>query len=250
MSWDDEGLVIGTMPLWAQIADRLRAGIAKGEFVEGDVLPSEAQIMGRFEISRATARAGLNQLASEGLVERRSGKGTRVLPSKVELPLNLLSSFSEDMNSRGLKPGYGEVTITVEPLEGHVAEALETRTGVRAVRVERLLLANKKVIAHSTSWLSPAFIPASDAPNAQAITRGPLYQWLEVEHGFRVTHGTEVIEGGVADAELAERLGIAAGSAVLIANRTARIRDGKPIEYVERQYRADRYRYRIELVRP
>lgn len=250
MSWDNADLIAGTMPLWAQIADRLREGVEKGEFVEGDVLPSEAEIMDRFGISRATARTGLNQLASEGLVERKSGKGTRVLPARVELPLNLLSSFSDDMRSRNLKPGYGQVTITVEPLQRHVAEALETRTGTRAIRVERLLLANNAVIAHSTSWLAPKFISVRNVPNAQAITRGPLYQWLESEHGLRVTHGTEVIEGGVADAELAERLGIKAGAAVLQANRTARMLDGKPIEYVERQYRADRYRYRIELVRP
>jgi len=250
MAWDDEDLVNGAMPLWAQIADRLRQAIGDGDFAEGDDLPSESQLISRFGISRATARNALNQLESEGLVERRSGKGTTVLPARVELPLNLLSSFSDDMISRGLTPGYGEISILVDKAHKRAAEALDIPVETDVVRVERLLLANGAAIAHSTSWLSPAFVPIDTIAAAKAIATKPLYRWLETEHGVRVTHGTEIIEGGVADVRLAKQLDVPVGSAVLNATRTARTKDGRPIEYVERNYRADRYRYRVELVRP
>src|SRR6188768_2744460 len=104
MAWNDADLAKSAMPLWAQIAERLRTAIADGEFTEGDDLPSESLLVARFGVSRATARNALSQLANEGLVERRSGKGTTVLPARVELPLNLLSSFAEDMRSRGMRP--------------------------------------------------------------------------------------------------------------------------------------------------
>lgn len=241
---------MGALPLWAQIANRLRSAIEAREFEEGQDLPSEAQIIKRFAISRATARNALGQLASEGLVVRRSGKGTTVLPPKVELPLNLLSSFREDMKSRGLEPSYGDISVTVERLNESVASAFKVDAGTEAVQVERLLLANGAVIAHSVSWLAPNVVSVKDMPDGESLESSSLYDWLERTHGVRITNGTEIIEARVAGTVLARRLGIPNGSAVLNATRMARASNGELIEFVERQYSAERYRYRIELVRP
>jgi len=60
----------------------------------------------------------------------------------------------------------------------------------------------------------------------------------------------EYIEADVADTHLAELLLIEPGAAVLIARRCSRAADRRPIEYVVNTYRADRYRFRVELVRP
>lgn len=250
MTWDKKDLQIGAMPLWAQIADRFRSAIETGEFVEGMYLPSEAQLVARFRISRATARNGLNHLASEGLVSRSSGKGTTVLPDRVEQPLNLLTSFHEDMDARGFTPGYQEISVAVDTVDQTVADALGINAGAQSIRVERLLLANGVAIAHSTSWLSPTFVTLDELPAVQKSGSSSLYAWLEEVHQLKITHGTEIIEAKVADARLAKQLDIPRGEAVLDARRTARTEDGRTIEYVQRQYRADRYRYRIELVRP
>ena len=249
MAWHEGELTKGAMPLWAQIADRLRAGIANGEFAEGDDLPSESELVERFRVSRATARNALGRLGSEGLVERRSGKGTRVLPPAIELPLNLLSSFSEDMASRGMKPGYGHLSVTVAKAPATVAIALAIPAETPVVQVERQLLANGAAIAYSTSWLLPQAIPIETVDELRSY-RHSLYAWLEKQCGVRVTHGTETIQAGVANAQIASQLGINPGAAVLNATRLARVRDGTVVEYVERSYRADRYRYRVELVRP
>ena len=39
MSWDAQDLQPWPMPLWAQIAERLRDAIAAGQFAVGDLLP-------------------------------------------------------------------------------------------------------------------------------------------------------------------------------------------------------------------
>ena len=139
MSWDDDDLLIGPIPLWAQIAEHLRAAVTRGEFVVGSRLPSEAELNKRFGVSRATARTALDRLETEGLITRRSGKGSIVCAPPVEQPLNLLSSFSDDMRDRGLKPGYGDVSVTVEQASSAVATALQIEQGADVVRVERLL---------------------------------------------------------------------------------------------------------------
>lgn len=251
MAWNSTDLVNGTVPLWAQLADRFREGIADGEIPAGSDLPSESQIVARFGVSRATARSALNQLATEGRVERRSGKGTKVLTPPVELPLNVLASFAEDMTSRGLAAGYSGISVTIEPVtDPMIARALDIAPATKSICLKRLLLADDQVIALSVSWLSPSLLPTTESESARAATETSLYVWLEERHGLRVARGTEVIAAAVADAELAARLEIPLGSAVLHATRTALLQDGRPVEHVERFYRADRYRYRMELVRP
>jgi GntR family transcriptional regulator len=249
MPWDSEDLVPGPVPLWFQISERLYASLEKGEFGVGDALPSEAELGRRFSVSRTTARTALGSLAKRGLIEQKSGRGSIVLPRRVEQPLNLLSSFNEDMRARGLTPGYRNVQVDTAPAPVDVAAELGLLDDQAVVRIRRVLLADDAPIAASESWLSPTVLsPDAPLPDVQSIAS--LYVWLERQHGVRVTSGREIIEGGVADDDLARVLETASGSAVLVARRTACDHQGAPLEYAVRHYRADRYRYRIELTRP
>lgn len=56
----------------------LRARIAAGEFPADALLPPEAELAERYQVSRATVRLALQELAVQGLVQRRPGKGTFV----------------------------------------------------------------------------------------------------------------------------------------------------------------------------
>ncbi|MFE7119536.1 GntR family transcriptional regulator [Streptomyces sp. NPDC057654] len=250
MAWDDEDLVDGPVPKWHQIAELLRSAIADGEFTAGDALPSETLLTRRFGISRTTARSALNELEGDQLVSRRSGKGTIVLPPKVEQPLNLLASFSDDMRARGLAPGYRLVAVSVLPAPAQVAKELGLAEGDDAVCVDRVLLADDEPIASSVSWLSPRVVDPATPPPEATLRDSSLYEWIERTTGTRISSGEEYIEGGVADAQLAQRLAVAKGAPILIARRRSLSATAVPLEYVVITYRADRYRFRIELTRP
>ncbi|QHF95545.1 GntR family transcriptional regulator [Streptomyces sp. NHF165] len=250
MAWDDEDLVDGPVPKWHQIAERLRSALSKGEFVAGEALPSETVLTRRFGVSRTTARSALNELENDQLVSRRSGRGTIVLPPKVDQPLNLLSSFSDDMRARGLTPGYRPVAVSVLPAPAETAWELEIDEGEQALCVDRVLLADGEPIASSVSWLSPRIVDPGTAPDAETMGATSLYDWIERTTGTRISAGREYIEGGVADAHLAQRLAVTRGAPILVARRRSLSPAAVPLEYVVITYRADRYRFRIELTRP
>jgi GntR family transcriptional regulator len=71
-------LQTGPVPLYQQLADRLRRQIAEGAYRIGDRLPSEDALGEEFGVSRITVRAALDQLSSAGLLRRQRGKGTFV----------------------------------------------------------------------------------------------------------------------------------------------------------------------------
>ena len=64
---------------YTQVAAELRRAIERGQYKIGDDLPTEAQLGGAHSISRFTAREALRLLTNEGLIERRQGRGSRVI---------------------------------------------------------------------------------------------------------------------------------------------------------------------------
>ena len=62
------------------ILDQLQQEILRGDYVSGDKLPSEADLIKRFGASRITVGRAVNELRGLGLVERRAGSGTYVRP--------------------------------------------------------------------------------------------------------------------------------------------------------------------------
>lgn len=62
-------------PLFRQVAEQLRAGIASGAFPEGGQVPSTTEISRTYAINPATVLKGMNLLVDEGLLEKRRGLG-------------------------------------------------------------------------------------------------------------------------------------------------------------------------------
>jgi DNA-binding LacI/PurR family transcriptional regulator len=75
------------IPVHRQIADRLAAGIGRGDYPPGSRLPSEASLVRELGVSRGTVRHALATLNSRGLTEAIPSRGTfirRLAPAKIE----------------------------------------------------------------------------------------------------------------------------------------------------------------------
>lgn len=100
---------------YRNLAQVLRSAISAGEFDDGQQLPTEAELVDRFGLSRQTVRRALQELVAEGLVVRTRGRGTFVVPS---------DSGSGSLRSVGsvedlLALSRDAVWITIEPLVLH-----------------------------------------------------------------------------------------------------------------------------------
>lgn len=62
-----------------ELVDALGERIRAGQLQPGDKLPTEAAIMGEFEVSRTVVREAISKLQAAGLVETRHGIGTFVI---------------------------------------------------------------------------------------------------------------------------------------------------------------------------
>jgi GntR family transcriptional regulator len=65
-------------PIYAQIADRIRVGVASGELKAGDGLLSVRALATRLRVNPATVVQAYRDLERDGIVEMRQGAGTFV----------------------------------------------------------------------------------------------------------------------------------------------------------------------------
>ena len=75
--------------LGCEIVEALGASIREGQLKPGDKLPTEAEIMARFSVSRTVVREALSKLQASNLVETRHGIGTfaRAQPNSVNFKI-------------------------------------------------------------------------------------------------------------------------------------------------------------------
>lgn len=68
------------LPKYESIRQTLASAILSGDYRAGERLPSEAQLVERFAVSRPTVNRALRELQLAGLIDRRAGSGSYVRP--------------------------------------------------------------------------------------------------------------------------------------------------------------------------
>lgn len=245
--WSEHSLETREGPLWARVAGIFRDAIDVGEFPSGASLPTEAEINAHFGISRTTSRSAMQQLVTEGLISRVAGHGTTVIDRKIETERQKIRGFSEDMKARGLTASYDVISAEFSCAPPEASQALSIPAGDAPFHLKRLLRANGRIIGMSDSYLRSDIFSGVAPPSDELLGTGSLYDWIADNTGIRITGGVEYIEAGLAASELSRILELDPGEPVLIARRTAFSASRLPIEFAEITYRADRYRFRIEL---
>ena len=228
-------------PLYMQVARKLILDVREGRYQADQALPSERTLSEQQGVSRVTARKAIDQLVEQGLVVRRRGSGNYIAP-RIEQPLSNLSSFSEQLQQRGYRPGSQWLSRSVVAAAADEQLSLGLSPNSRVARLERLRLADEVVMAYETS-----VIPAQVLPDPQAVEYS-LYAHLE-RSGQMPVRALQHIRAMNAPAILAAQLGVPEGHAVLFITRVAYLESGQAVELTHTYGRSDHYDFVAEMRR-
>jgi GntR family transcriptional regulator len=235
------------VPKYYQLAAILRRKIEEGEWTPRTPIPSERQLEVQYNVSRTTIRQAIDYLERQGYLYREHGRGTFVSPQKLQKGIQELTSFSEDLLRRGIRPG--QIIRRIERLTPpeSVQQRLELPPGGQVLCIERIRLGDDLPIGLQTSYLA--------LNEQQSITReeleavGSLYRILQDKFGIIPSEAEETLEVTLATPEEAALLQIKAGAPLLLNERLMYNQNRQPVELVKILYRGDRYRYLIRLTR-
>lgn len=236
------------LPKYYQLANILRQQIEDMAFQPHESIPSERQLELRYNLSRPTIRQAIDLLSRQGYLYRVHGKGTFVSPPKLQKGMQELTSFSEDMRSRGLEPGHEILEFGYVKPNLEIKRHLEIKDDKKKVlRIKRLRFGNDEPIGLQDSFLS--LDSELDITREEMEKRGSIYAILQEKFGIYPTEADETLEVALATREEATLLRIPENSPLLLSERTLWSQDRKAIEFVKILYRGDRYKYFVRLTR-
>lgn len=228
-------------PLYVQIARKLSDDVRNGRYQVDQALPSERLLSELLDVSRVTARKAIDQLVEQGLVVRRRGSGNYIAP-RIEQALSNLSSFSEQLQQRGYRPGSRWLKRSIVTASAEEQLSLGLSPNTKVARLERLRLADDVVMAYEVSVL-----PYRVVPDPQVIGAS-LYEYLN-GIGKAPIRALQHIRAMNASDALAEQLGVPENQAVLFITRIAYLESGEAVELTHSYCRSDHYDFVAEMRR-
>ncbi|MCA3227336.1 MAG: GntR family transcriptional regulator [Burkholderiales bacterium] len=234
--------VKSSQPLYLQLQRALRRAIAEGWIGPDDALPSERQLAADLGISRITVRKAMDSLSGEGLLVSRRGSGNFIAPTAhIEKQFGKLTSFSEDMRSRGFEPSTKWLSQSSSTVRSEEMLKLGLGPGSLVYRFHRLRFADGRPMAIEVATV------AGTALSSEHLAGDSLYEALDQTVG-RPVRALQRLSAVLLDDEQAQLLHAEPDSAGLLVERIGFGRDGRAIEMSISVYRGDTYDFVAELV--
>jgi GntR family transcriptional regulator len=209
----------------------------------GEAIPSERQLSADLGVSRLTVRAALDELVREGYLLRRRGAGTFVSEPKIAQELTM-TSFTEDMKRRGLRPESRTLELVVTPAGARLGRFLHLSPSEPIIVAKRLRMADHETMAIETLHVREALVPGL---SARDLEQQSFYELLRQRYGIVIAGGTQTIEPTVTNEEESLALGVPLHSPAFLFERFTQSEKGEPVEFVHSIYRGDRYRLVTDL---
>lgn len=209
----------------------------------GDQLPTEEDLCRLAGVSRITVRRALDELAREGVVEKRRGVGTFVARRRhdawVALPGSLAASLGSDGQALVSELiSFDKVGVTTKE-----AGILGEPPGAEAWRVVRLRRVDGEPVV-----LDRSLIPVRLAPNlaeADVARAESLYGLLAKRYGLEPGQVDQDLRVVAARTEELRLLGLTAGAPVVLLSGVTRGTRGVPFDAFRMVFRSDRFAFRL-----
>jgi GntR family transcriptional regulator len=235
------------VPKYHQLAAILRRKIDDGEWKTHTPIPSERQLEPLYNVSRATIRQAIELLIRQGYLYREHGRGTFVSPQKLQKGIQELTSFSEDMRSRGMEPGQILLEVGEEPPSDKIRQHLEITSDQKVLKIDRVRLGDGTPMGIQTSFL---LLPEGQTLTQEEVeSNGSIYSLMTEKFNLIPTEADETLEVVLATTHEAKLLGVSEGSPLLLTERITYSQNRRPFEFVKILYRGDRYKYFARLTR-
>lgn len=222
------------IPLYYQLKQLIINSINDSTFKENELIPTEFELIDKYQLSRTTVRQALNELVTEGFLYRKKGVGTFVAnktlrelqeKKKEEYPLYQIPNMIR-------KQGYVSSTkfLHVDSMKAteEIAEYLQIPLGTEVWVMDRLRYADDMPVSFSRSHFRKTLIEEFDKDAERASQN--FYRYLD-QKGYPVEIVKEYLEPGIIDKKTAEIMRMTNKRIIMIIKDLGLLKDGTPIEY-------------------
>lgn len=224
---------VNPAPVWRSLSDQVAQCIADdyivtGRAASGELLPSEAELCGIYQVSRVTIRAAIRTLWDHGLISVRNGVGAIVLPRAKEVRhgLDRLGSIDTFARETGHKVETGHMRWENVQADAIMSRKLQIPVGAPVLQVKR----SKIIDDAPAAWIIDA--APLDAVDEEALRRkfdGSILDVLLADGHYRIDYADSEVKPYLAQGEVKEILSGNEDGLLLFLDTVTVTVEGKPI---------------------
>ena len=202
-----------TSSLFSQIETDIKNSIELGIYKSGDRLPTETELMEKYDVSRITIRRAIEDLCKEGILVKKQGKGTFIQGKKIQRKISHTMSFTQSCQLSGLSSS-SYVTIR-EVIDIETLNFLEKNifNDNKVLYIQRIRMANNvPVICENNYFPYSRFSYLMNEPLNES-----LYELLESKYNITVGEPqNSYIDLSTASTDLSNTLKISSGEPLFL----------------------------------
>ena len=212
------------------------------DYTVGQQIPTEEALRAEFGVSRETVREALRGLEQDGIVQRHRARGTFLVRRPDPPSTGKLTGLVEDYAALNLD-------TWAEVLETGLRCAPPPLVQAQGSQPEMFFIKRLRHFDGRPLVLHEAWLPQDIGRRLSTLDlrHASLSALMEHPLGIQSQEASHQIEATVADTDLARLLDIAIGAPVLLVSRLLRLPHHGGSVLFHSHYRADRYRYTLDL---
>ena len=230
-------------PLWRQVEAILFTEIRAGQYKGTQRLPAEHEIAARFAVNRHTVRQALAGLVERGVVYKRKGAGSYLVPGFIDYALGARTRFSANLLAQNREPGHRIVAQREIAAPERVARALALEPGAPVAFMASIGEADGVPISVGEHYFPALRFPGFlDAYRAEMSVTRVLRRYGLEDYSRKVTR----IVATLPSADDCRHLGLSRATPVLSIHSIDVDPAGRPITLHETRFAGDRVQLVLE----
>jgi len=230
------------MPIYAQIAEKLRQNIHQGVYQLGEKFPTETKLAEQFAVNRHTIRQAIALLKNEGLLRVDRGRGTFVAAKTIRYAIGKRVRYNQTLKAQGWKTRFQLLRVLEVPADNAVARGLEIAYGEPVALIERLSFADEEPISMGTGYFPLKRFPdILEQKNIKILQeKQSISQFLQQVYGCDHIRRSTCVSARLVQLQDAKWLQIPLNQPILLAESVNVDQTGNVIEYGVTRLRGDR----------
>ncbi|WDV45356.1 trehalose operon repressor [Clostridiaceae bacterium M8S5] len=225
---------------YLNIYSELINGIENNKIKANTKLPSENELMKKYNVSRATIRNALELLERNGYIQKIKGKGSFVLDiNKLKLPVSGLTSFKELNSCMNAKVKTIVKELDVVQADDYLANRLEIPYNQDVWKVIRVREINDKRIILDKDYFNRKYVDLL----TKEICENSIYEYLENQLGLKISFAKKEITVKKATQEDKEYLELEDYEMVVVVRSYVYLEDISLFQYGESRHRPDKFKF-------
>ena len=211
---------------YKQIVEEIEGDILGGKYNEVRKLPTEEELISKYEVSRTTIRKAVGILVSKGYVYQVQGSGIFIRDTVLKdyISLETLKGLTRDFPNKNI---YSKViSIEVVKYDKELSEKMKCDLGTNLYYVKRLRIIDNHPFSMEYSYYNKNIIPYL----SEEIAKSSIYSYILEDLQLNIGFADKIIYAEKLDSETARLLQLDENDPGLIIENTVFLSNGNVFE--------------------